>query len=355
MAKDEEGNESEEKFTHRDYERKFFNDETNIAFCKTFLDHAQKDPISGEIGKSIIFCVSQAHARKITGILNICMMRPIFSPSDFIQIKGRGTRKYTFICEDEKVEKEKFFLFDFFGNYVYFENEFKYDETLKLPSVKTIKSLLNAADGLKAKIDEIDLARADELISKDEKIIGAEGMRIDRELYFQKFEEKVKENKEVQDIYDKEGIDGAAEYVKRHILDKPKEFFTPEKLRRTLLVDRWASFKEMLQKVFGEIDRFKTSEEKVEDEFDKFQDIEKMDAKFVPAARWLFSAYLHDPQIREILDKKEFARLYAMSGIDMESFKSLAVYKRAGEIPYTQYIPMYVRDYVGDLKEFEKV
>ena len=28
-----------------------------------------------------------------TDILNICMMRPIYSPSEFIQMKGRGTRK----------------------------------------------------------------------------------------------------------------------------------------------------------------------------------------------------------------------------------------------------------------------
>ena len=31
-----------------------------------------------------------------TDILNICLMRPIFSPTDFIQIKGRGTRKHNF-------------------------------------------------------------------------------------------------------------------------------------------------------------------------------------------------------------------------------------------------------------------
>ena len=29
-------------------------------------------------------------------ILNLCLMRPIFSPTDFIQIKGRGTRKHNF-------------------------------------------------------------------------------------------------------------------------------------------------------------------------------------------------------------------------------------------------------------------
>ena len=29
-------------------------------------------------------------------IFNLCLMRPVFSPTDFIQMKGRGTRKYTF-------------------------------------------------------------------------------------------------------------------------------------------------------------------------------------------------------------------------------------------------------------------
>ena len=35
-------------------------------------------------------------------LLNIVLLRPIFSPTDFIQIKGRGTRKYIF----RYVEKE---------------------------------------------------------------------------------------------------------------------------------------------------------------------------------------------------------------------------------------------------------
>jgi len=32
-------------------------------------------------------------------ILNLAMVRPIFSPTDFIQIKGRGTRPWTFKYE----------------------------------------------------------------------------------------------------------------------------------------------------------------------------------------------------------------------------------------------------------------
>jgi len=30
-------------------------------------------------------------------ILNLALMRPVFSPSDFVQIKGRGTRKHDFL------------------------------------------------------------------------------------------------------------------------------------------------------------------------------------------------------------------------------------------------------------------
>ena len=77
-----------------------------------------------------------------TDILNLCLMRPVYSPSEFIQMKGRGTRKNDFkfhwISQNEIPDqvdsvKDKFNLFDFFGNYEYFEKDFDYDELLKLP------------------------------------------------------------------------------------------------------------------------------------------------------------------------------------------------------------------------------
>jgi len=41
------------------------------VFCKTFLENVLRDPVSGEIGKSIIFAVSQHHAAKLVQILNV--------------------------------------------------------------------------------------------------------------------------------------------------------------------------------------------------------------------------------------------------------------------------------------------
>ena len=72
-------------------------------------------------------------------ILNIALLRPIFSPTNFVQIKGRGTRRFTFQYTDEhgdvtKEEKKTFKFFDFFANFEYFEEKFNYDEKLSLPN-----------------------------------------------------------------------------------------------------------------------------------------------------------------------------------------------------------------------------
>src|SRR3990170_2880816 len=212
---DDTGEDQEEAFKQREFERRFFADATNQLLCKTFLENALRDPVSGEIGKSIIFAVSQNHAAKLAQILNqmadrmfpgkyqsgfavqltsqipdaqqftinftnnnllgsanflpayktskarVCvtvgmmttgydcpdilklgLFRPIFSPTDFIQIKGRGTRKHNFLEQlfDDSLkdgvmhpQKTAYKLFDFFANCEYFEEEFNYDEVLKLP------------------------------------------------------------------------------------------------------------------------------------------------------------------------------------------------------------------------------
>jgi type I restriction enzyme R subunit len=77
-----------------------------------------------------------------TDILNLGLFRPIFSPTDFIQIKGRGTRRHDFLeqlFDDEiragvaRPRKSGFKLFDFFANCEYFEEDYNYDEVLRLP------------------------------------------------------------------------------------------------------------------------------------------------------------------------------------------------------------------------------
>src|SRR6185503_1227465 len=65
-----EGDQEKESFFQKDFERKFFSDATNRVFCEAFLNSALRDPISREIGKTIMYAVSQNHAAKLTQILN---------------------------------------------------------------------------------------------------------------------------------------------------------------------------------------------------------------------------------------------------------------------------------------------
>ncbi len=131
-------NEQEENFKIQDLERKIFTPHRNRVMCDAFLREAQRDP-TGEIGKSIVFAVNQTHATALTKVLNemkpgialtitsripdasslskdfrdarrperiavsvdmlstgyncrdllnVVLMRPIFSPTEYIQIKG---------------------------------------------------------------------------------------------------------------------------------------------------------------------------------------------------------------------------------------------------------------------------
>jgi type I restriction enzyme R subunit len=63
--------------------------------------------------------------------------------------------------------------------------------------------------------------------------------------------------------------DRVIDYVNREAFDKPSEFYTLDKLRKTAALDRTLSLREILEKVFGLIRRFKPRDELLE-EFSKF-------------------------------------------------------------------------------------
>lgn len=417
MAETEEGKAEEMLFFQRDFERKFYSDETNRVFCKTFVENAIKDPISGEIGKSIIYCVSQNHASKITqilnefaallypekyksdfavqvtstipdaqqfainfsdknnnlngrtefiggykssktrvcvtvgmmttgydcqDILNLCMMRPIFSPTDFIQIKGRGTRKYLFThpvksgneVEALKAGKDKFKLFDFFANCEYFEEKFNYDEVLKLP-VKAVYTEGGGGEGVV--IEEFESFSPDPLKTLTEKTIGLEGMKIDRK-FFDRFEETVKDDKFIKENFEKGNMEIIEEYVRNKIFDKPEDYFNLEKLRKAIKLDRRLNIREIIEKIFGLITDFKTKDELLEDEFDKFISIYKPDSKYVLPIKLFLKAYITDNEVRDIVETKEYSRFATNPKVTMADFKELNTWR--------DIIPEYVKDYV---------
>lgn len=413
MTFNDDGEEEEVKVFQRDFEKKFFSQKTNIQFCKTFIEHGLKDPISGEFGKSIIFCVSQDHCSKIVQILNqmahqiwqgkynsdfaeqitssvkdaqqstidfannkldgtsrfmegyktskarICvtvgmmttgydcedilnlgLMRPIFSPTDFVQIKGRGTRKYTFEHTDEHkntitIHKETFKLFDFFANCEYFENEFNYDEELKLPPVPSAEG---GEGGGRPSIEELEIFDEDTIKTLTETPVSHEGMRIDREL-FGKAQKLIVDDIEIKQAVNSDDWERAVHIVKEKYEDKPKMFLNLDKIKKSENLDRKLSWREVLEKMFGFIDKFKDANSLLEDECDKFISIEKPDSKYVPYIKGFIKAYSIDANFRDIIDEQRLQELYFYAGFSFEEYEALNGYR--------EILPQYIRDNVN--------
>ena len=97
-------------------------------------------------------------------------------------------------------------------------------------------------------------------------------MKVDR-MFFQDFETKISENKKVKELAEIDP-DAAASYITENILDKPKEFFTIDKLRKALGIDRKISMKEIVDKIFNG-EEIKMKDELLEEEFNKFMSIYK--------------------------------------------------------------------------------
>ena len=416
---DDTGEEQEETYKQREFEKRFFADATNAVFCKAFMENALRDPISGEIGKSIVFGVSQHHAAKLTqmfneiadrmfpgkyqsdfavqvtsqiadaqqfsinfannnllgsenflpgyktskarvcvtvgmmttgydctDILNLGLFRPIFSPTDFIQIKGRGTRPHSFLEElfDPELarlvtapEKMAFKLFDFFASCEYFENDFNYDEVLKLPP-RTPKPRMEGPEPVVVYDGIYSHLGTDILSSIKEEKVGLEGMKIDR-MFFAKFEETVKNDETIVEAVEAGEWDRVIDYVNREVFDQPEEYYSLEKLRAATQVDRRVTLREILEKVFGLIPAFKSKDQLLEEEFAKFV-VDRKPVKELPAIKHFFKAYATNNRIRHIIDSRQYTDLATNPVFSTKDFKAVPR-------EFRTMVPEYIKDYVS--------
>ncbi|MCY4109150.1 MAG: DEAD/DEAH box helicase family protein [Chloroflexi bacterium] len=422
---DNAGDDHEEAFKQREFERRFFSEATNKVLCKTFLENALRDPVSGEIGKSIVFAVSQNHAAKLTqllnemadmmypdkyqsdfavqvsshvadaqqftinfannklmgsenfipsyktsrarvcvtvgmmttgydctDILNLGLFRPIFSPTDFVQIKGRGTRQHDFRddlfdddLKEEVIEPDKttFKLFDFFATCEYFETEFNYDQVIKLPTPPTLNGGGNGRGRVK-RGGAYEHLGTDILKTISAEPVGAEGMKIDRML-FGRFEEVVLQDETVAQAVEAEQWEVAEDHVIRNIFDQPGDRYTLDRLRKAANVDRPLTTREVLEKAFGLIPRFKSKDELLEEEFAKFMvDYRPSKASSVIPIKNLFKAYATNGSVRAAIDESKSGNLATNPVFSSHDLS---------QVPETfrRLVPEYIRDYLS-LKRF---
>lgn len=284
-------------------------------------------------------------------ILNLALIRPVFSPSDFVQIKGRGTRKHDFFeqlfdkalkAQIGKQEKTKFKLFDFFANCEYFEEKFDYDEVLKLPARGAGEGTGFGGGGPETGGDYTHNG-GDNIATIDEAAIGPRGMKIDR-MFFEAFENTVKADDELRRFVDEGQWEKAIDRVSDQVLNKPNEFFTLDKLQKAAGVDRHLSLREILEKIFGLIPHFRSRDELLEDEFEKFlldqpEGILESHADAIVALKYFFKAYATDTSVREIIDNNRLVELNVNPTLNIAAFKAVPKELR-------DRVPDYVRNYV---------
>ena len=381
-----------------DFEKMFFSDATNRVICRTIIEHAMRDPLSGDVGKSIVYCVSQRHAEKITAILNelaaqqfpgvyqsdfaqqvtsnvknaqehakrfannnlgghtpaldgnyssktrvcvavgmmttgydcpdilnICMLRPIFSPSEFIQIRGRGTRphKFQYIGGGEdirEVDKNTFMLFDFFAICEYFQTK-DYDEQLSLTS----GGESHGGDGDKKEITP----------PEDGEYKGPDGIKRHIEIVFDMLidkkydidadaEQKLLADNELQQaVKEKRMSDAVSLCGKNH----PKEivdFLQRRANKHSTLTHRRVDISEVLMLIFNEITELESREEMIDREAKKFiVGLESDDVEMITAATEIFKACLYDKEEMEIIENGTFANLAESSVLTTEICKKV--------------------------------
>ena len=421
---DESGTEVEARFTGKDYEKKVFNEETNIAMCQALIENGLYDPVAKGLGinlfgKTIVFAVSQKHAARLTNILNkiastkwpeiygesdfamqvssdvsdaqqmtinfannrlggqakrpegyetskarvvvtvgmmttgydcqdllnVALMRPVFSPSDFVQMKGRGTRKWIFEYDNYSdiqlgIDKVKFKLFDYFATCEYFEKDFDYDEKIKLPKPGAGIGGGTIDGGGTHKIGQIDLSTADEIARVTETSEGVI-MRIDREGFKTALNEDVLSNTVLSNLWKNGDRQAAEEYVKTYVLDKPKNFLNLERIRKVFNVDRRISVKEFLEVAFGEKNGFEMKDELLESEWEKFMEVHSVDLPHYQPVKNFFKAFIVDDEVRDIVKSNQLARFHTCASFDFSDYERLNGFKNI--------VPQYVNDYAYHL------
>jgi len=294
--------EREENYKISDLERKIFTPARNRLICETFLERAQKDP-EGKLGRSIVFAVNQTHATALTKILNeiqpglavtitsripeasdiakdfrdrkrpervavsvdmlstgyncrdllnIVLARPVFSPTEYIQIKGRGTRRFTFRIGNTEYEKQHFFMLDFCGVAEYFEEQYDYTIPLKEPSLARKAAgqgayvtgashdhslAAEAADGESKEPIKREIpvwTGRDLVVSEEIRIVGPNGEKVDVMTFRGSYERDVKTfyeaDQEFKGAVEAEDDDQVEDLMEKRFFHNPEMFYSSDKL-----------------------------------------------------------------------------------------------------------------------------
>jgi type I restriction enzyme, R subunit len=122
----------------------------------------------------------------------------------------------------------------------------------------------------------------------------------------------------LQKINNEQGEYAVEDYIKTEVFNKPNEYWNAEKIRQSYEkkynTGRKIPLIEMIQNALGITNRFKDREERIDEEYQKFIDIQKPDIKIHEAQKAqllkdYFETYISDNEFRKYANLGEYARL----------------------------------------------
>ncbi len=168
---------------------------------------------------------------------------------------------------------------------------------------------------------------------------GMKGMKVDR-MFFDRFGETVKKDEVVIQSLEEGNWDKILDHINREIFNKPEDFYTIEKLRKSINTDRRVTLREIVEYIFGLIPFIKSREELLDEEFDKFiTDCKPGEKDDIIALKYFFKSYITDGKLRDIIENKKFAELNVNPSFTTKDLKAVPEYWR-------HLIPEYIKDYV---------
>lgn len=239
-------------------------------------------------------------------LLNVVMFRPIYSPAEFIQIKGRGTRLYDFVLRDKNnqiignpIKKDSFYLFDYFGICEYFEKEHNFEKPEKL-----IKPSNAVRESREKKYNlEVMSNEDDEIVSRFMKEVGAEGFIVDQK----GFSNAVSKNNEFDDIvrlYENNEKDKAEKVVSK-VFNKIN--FDKSRLRKMFRIKRIPTVKDIYSII--KTGKVEDDDEYFEEKFEEFNSRIHFDEKKLEDIKEFFKLYCYDPDFRKNVDLDNRSKL----------------------------------------------
>ena len=247
-------------------------------------------------------------------LLNIVLARPIASPTTYIQIKGRGTRLYTF---PDGTTKKKFIIHDFCEVVEYFEE--KYDYTAPLPLYEpadtaaqvdeTYKDDTFREDDKKETYKGMLTSKAPDAMAMTEFIeVGPDGEKVDRMMYQSKWKEKIQEVAKTKPelivaAKTDNFTDELMEYLNTEVLNLPVEYFNETNLARVYRI--FADITDFIKEALG-ISRLPTQKEQLEKMIDFLKVEYNLNLHQIRLLKILIEQITQSPKYAEQFEKGDF-------------------------------------------------